>query len=268
MKRQAEENTHSLEPPSSMRRSDADTAEAAARDVSPVGEAAQAAVAPPPPPPEPEVKLVVFDFDQTLSVIHAFSKLADRGGTEMGQMYRVLELEEAPEFERAGGFSVSAFGGRARVEELRAFLQSLTDAGVTCAVCTRGLVGAVRLLLKNLSMLEFFSGIYGHIGDVPYGSDATAAYDAAAAEKLPEDVRQLCGEEANACRESKGQCVAKLMAGLNIFSSEKALLVDDDGEELKSATLTCRTFHVYERKGLTSEQLASIKRIVGIALAQ
>lgn len=87
------------------------------------------------------VRLVVFDFDQTLSVVHVFKSLAGWGdkekgekilpvprpyaSTERGQVRRIHELDVAAS--RLGNFASAAFGGPVRVEQLRQFLQRLKE---------------------------------------------------------------------------------------------------------------------------------------------
>ncbi|CAJ1423691.1 unnamed protein product [Effrenium voratum] len=119
------------------------------------------------------LRLVVFDFDQTLSAVHVYNSLA--GGTEaglpgpaacseLGQLSRVLELSHHPQLQQQGGFAAACFGGLARVGRLAAMLESLSgaaeqlrDAGVECMICSRGLVGPLQKLLDQLGLLQFFS---------------------------------------------------------------------------------------------------------------
>jgi len=124
------------------------------------------------------VRLIIFDFDQTLSVIHVFKTLAgwnaDNGGgqlhvpapfaaSELGQITRVIELDCSEEFRSHGGFATMAFGGDRRVQAVRKLLAELKERGVAVIICTKGLIGTVRKLLSDLSILDFFDDIFGLI---------------------------------------------------------------------------------------------------------
>ena len=130
-------------------------------------------------------RIVFFDFDFTLTVIHVFKSLAGwvdaqvcmlpmRGMivpephalSERGQLRRLSELGPA--------WIEQAFGGFSRVTAIRKLLDGLTQSGCRIILVTRGYVGVARKCLKEVGLLEPFEALYGNIG-VAYGT--RTAYD-------------------------------------------------------------------------------------------
>lgn len=215
------------------------------------------------------VRLVVFDFDQTLSVYHVFKHLAGWGGgsssfrvpaphasSEAGQVLRVVELSEG-EFREAGGFAPVAFGGVSRVKEVLDLLFGLRAAGAELLICTKGNVGVVRKCLKDLDMLQYFGEVYGNIGD-NYGQ---LAYDKKVVKgRLAEDLQALLGAEHQAGWGSKDSLISKLMRSRRLSHGE-CVLVEDDPDEIRRADPVCRTVYVQEARGVTKDHAAVLLRM-------
>jgi phosphoglycolate phosphatase-like HAD superfamily hydrolase len=217
------------------------------------------------------VKLIVFDFDQTLSCIHVFKTLAGWSRdahfqvprpyamTERGQIRRVSELSQLESFKaERGGFACAAFGGEARVEQLRDMLERLTTRGVNLVICTKGLVGTVRKCLYDLGLLGFFSEVYGNVGD-NYGE---TAYDQELARSKPSSRElQFLSRPENGAWRSKDKLILQLASRAGL-SREQAVLVEDDAEEIRRATPVCRTLWIKEAAGMTSRHCASLLQLV------
>lgn len=236
----------------------------------------------PAPSPHPQdtetekaVRLVVFDFDQTLSVFHVFKSLAGWSSealpnglrtkpfatTELGQVARILELDQTDEFKAVGGFAMCSFGGPNRVEDIRKLLVDVQDSGAVLMVCTKGLVGAVRKILSDLGLLEFFAQVYGNIGsgygETPYDrlvSDGHAAGDQA---------RHFLGSQESAGWGQKASLIAKLQSHWRL-DSQQAVLVEDDPEEIRRAAPICRTLYVTEAAGITRDHYAALRTMCGV----
>eukprot|EP00927_Polykrikos_kofoidii_P008295 TRINITY_DN13438_c0_g1_i1.p1 TRINITY_DN13438_c0_g1~~TRINITY_DN13438_c0_g1_i1.p1 ORF type:complete len:429 (-),score=72.72 TRINITY_DN13438_c0_g1_i1:49-1308(-) len=209
------------------------------------------------------VRLVVFDFDQTLTVFHVFKSLAgwptDKRyvvpepyvSTELGQMRRISELDGSEAF--PGGFALHAFGGAARVKSLRRSLEALKSRGVALYICTRGLVGVTKSCLLDVGLLDCFTAVNGSSG-CKYGAKA---YDWELSEvEASEDERMLMGSTMHSV--GKRTLLSRLIRQMDLRQDE-ALLVDDDLEEISKAADLCRTLWVEEADGLNDEQLASIE---------
>ncbi|CAJ1403257.1 unnamed protein product [Effrenium voratum] len=210
------------------------------------------------------LRLVVFDFDQTLSAVHVYNSLA--GGTEaglpgpaacseLGQLSRVLELSHHPQLQQQGGFAAACFGGLARVGRLAAMLEQLRDAGVECMICSRGLVGPLQKLLDQLGLLQFFSEVYANIGDT-YGQTGYDREVQRAA--LGEDIRFL-GTQQQSQWSSKRQ-VVEIAIRKRGLSREEVLFVDDQAHEIKSMQGACRSLQVYPPRGIGEGQMSEILR--------
>jgi len=220
------------------------------------------------------VRLIVFDFDQTLSCVHVFkslagwgeSKMAQKGilkvprpfaCTERGQVRRIDELNRTEPFHK-DGFARVAFGGERRLEELRSCLTALAGRGLELMICTKGLVGAVKKCLTDLRLLDFFSEVYGNVGGDAYGE---TAYDrAAASSEIGAVERTLLGSQSQGGWRTKAELIARLLAQRRL-RPQQGVLVEDDPEEIRKATGACKTYWVREAEGLTTADLAALLRL-------
>eukprot|EP00811_Abedinium_folium_P022834 NODE_3228_length_2071_cov_7.442901.p1 GENE.NODE_3228_length_2071_cov_7.442901~~NODE_3228_length_2071_cov_7.442901.p1 ORF type:complete len:592 (-),score=174.38 NODE_3228_length_2071_cov_7.442901:135-1910(-) len=210
------------------------------------------------------LRLVVFDFDQTLSELHVFKTLAGLGGpfmlppyarTELGQVLRISELDSLSPFADRGGFALAAFGGRDRAMHLRQQLEDLQDKGLELLVCTKGLVGAAQKCLEDVGIRHCFSAVYGNIGDV-YGE---TAFDTAAV-ATPEALR-LLGSERMSGWTSKDSLIGKLMEERGLAHISEACLVEDDPEEVDRANYACRTLLITPPRGMRARHFAELRNM-------
>eukprot|EP00929_Paragymnodinium_shiwhaense_P031860 TRINITY_DN17763_c0_g1_i2.p1 TRINITY_DN17763_c0_g1~~TRINITY_DN17763_c0_g1_i2.p1 ORF type:complete len:331 (+),score=47.99 TRINITY_DN17763_c0_g1_i2:88-1080(+) len=229
--------------------------------------------APPPPAsrtPGGGIKLVVFDFDQTLAVVHVFKLLAglDDDGplpippgpgclSELGQMRRLQELNRIEAFQKRGGFAEVAFGGKERVEALHQFLGGLRKRGVNLVVCTKGLVGVARMCLSDLGLLEHFAVVYGRAGD-SYGF--TACDRALTQTKPSPREARLLGLPEHADWDSKANCISRIRARMDL-EWKRVCLVDDDPDEIKRARHVCKTLWVKDAEGITYEHCQLLSEV-------
>lgn len=215
------------------------------------------------------VRLIVFDFDQTLSVFHVFKTLAGWSKdahfqvpkpfamTERGQVRRIGELSQQEPFRRDGGFAMVAFGGEARLEVIRELLERLRAQGVTLVICTKGLAGAVRKCLSDVGLLGFFSEVYGNVGnnygETPYDQELARV-------KLSSREAQFISTPERSSWKSKDKLIVRLanQAGL---SREQAVLVEDDAEEIRRAGSVCRTLWVREAAGMTNRHCSALLQL-------
>lgn len=217
------------------------------------------------------VRLIVFDFDQTLSVVHVFKTLAGwskdahfqvprpHATTERGQVRRISEISllEPYKSER-GGFATVAFGGEARIDQLRDMLERLQARDVNLVICTKGLVGAVRKCLSDIGLLSFFSEVYGNVGN-NYGE---TTYDQDLARSRPTTrERQFLSAPDRGAWKSKDKLVFQLASRAGL-SRDQAVLVEDDAEEIRRANGICRTMWVKEAAGMTSRHINGLLQLV------
>lgn len=217
------------------------------------------------------MKLVVFDFDQTLTVYHVFKSLAgwDRtcalgvpapyATTEQGQVRRILELNKSAEFSR-DGFATKAFGGESRVAEVRRQLASLQEANIELIVCTKGLIGTTRRILMDLNMIQFFGSVYGNAGETygsaPYDQD-TRCHDP---RKLEPEIAEVLGPSQHADWTTKKKLIERLMREKGLQRKE-VVLVEDDPEEIRQASTVCQTLYVTEQAGMGAKEFENLRRL-------
>jgi len=205
------------------------------------------------------LKLVVFDFDCTLSVWHVFHMLSGirptsavpppYARTEFGQLSRLAELDTkfGP-----GMFATLAFGGPLRVARLKSVLTSLRDGGVECIVVSRGMVGTNQKLLDQLGLLQFFGEVFGNIGC----SMGTSDYDASI-HSTGSDAKYLGNPEAEIGKVLKSELIASCIRKRGL-TSDQVMFLDDDLEELASAQGLCKVVHVPGRSGVGEAEFKAI----------
>lgn len=106
---------------------------------------------PKPTPPKktllaPKVQMVVYDFDQTLPVIHVFHKT--RGAREVSQ------LDDA--------FFVEAFGGPERISRLKKHFGKLSKNGTTCLIVSYGFTDVIKESLERVGLADYFDNANIH----------------------------------------------------------------------------------------------------------
>jgi len=199
-------------------------------------------------------KLVVFDFDQTITVYHIFKLLAKDATTELGQMRLIDDLNAGGDYSGDGGFANWAVGGAQRLAQLRRFFTTFRERGVCLVVCTFGLVGTVKKLLGQLELLEFFTEVYG---GGPYKYKPTA-YDKSLSERGPtaDEEKLLAAPELGKWK-TKGDVIGMLRQKMRLGRSE-VIFIDDDINMLSDASGLCWTIWVKMSKGMGQEHLDEI----------
>lgn len=204
-------------------------------------------------------KLVVFDFDETLSVCHVFKQLSkndtNSATSELGQLRLVDELNTDADDRSEDSFSRQAIGGEQRQEELRRFFTMLRDRGVCLVVCTFGLAATVSKVLSQLGLLEFFSEVYGR----GPGKYRETAYDKSLAGEAPTPTEAAFLADLEHYKwKDKGSVISKLRDRMRLNCSE-VIFVDNDPERLRDAIGLCWTIWVKMNEGMTKEHLDEVE---------
>jgi len=220
-----------------------------------------------------DVKLVVFDFDCTLSAFHVFVSLAGiessicklhvpppHARTERGQLQRLAELDADPDW-GPGVFAFSAFGGPERVVELRNALVDMADNGIECIVCSRGMVGPIRKCLDQLNLLNLFSHTFGNLGSILGPSDYDLKVASIANATMSQDhyLGSVDMDVQGAGCLSKSERIANYIKSRGLDNSQ-AIFLDDDVHELKNSPIP--TFHVAGGRGLCDMDLQLLLGLV------
>lgn len=225
------------------------------------------------------LKHVFFDFDQTISRCHVFMQLAGFGDeqnqfvpppfatSERGQICKIGELNSSHSwlYEEAKNrilvadpgerWTCAALGGDKRVKALRSLFNDLQAKGALMTIITKGCVGAVRRILFEEGLLDFFAEVYGNIGSIPYG--ATDYDKTQVAESTFE------GSADSAGWQTKASLVQILMARGKLKKPE-AVLVEDDIAEIASVRGICRQVYVEKRRGMTAAEMDRIRKFAGV----
>ncbi|CAJ1328920.1 unnamed protein product [Effrenium voratum] len=224
-------------------------------------------------------RIVFFDFDFTLTVIHVFKSLAGwvdaqvcmlpmRGMivpephalSERGQLRRLSELGPA--------WIEQAFGGFSRVTAIRKLLDGLTQSGCRIILVTRGYVGVARKCLKEVGLLEPFEALYGNIG-VAYGT--RTAYDVETEMNgigVSEEIDRLwsmLGKWKEGEWDSKTEIVHRYQHQ-EMLTRNQVLFVDDDSQELAPLRHSAMTVHA-KGNGMGAADMLEILNLLSLGCA-
>lgn len=86
------------------------------------------------------LRIIFYDFDQTLPVIHIFHET--KGAEDVS--------------EKSDQFFVDAFGGKERVERLKKHFERLVQAEVKCIIVSYGYTAVIKESLTRVGLIGFF----------------------------------------------------------------------------------------------------------------
>ena len=98
------------------------------------------------------LRIVFYDFDQTLPVMHIFKETA--GADDVSK--------------KSDQFFVDAFGGEERVARLKKHFERLTQAEVKCSIVSYGYSAVIKESLIRVGLIDFFAK------DAIFGRDSEA----------------------------------------------------------------------------------------------
>ena len=87
------------------------------------------------------LRIVFYDFDQTLPVIHIFHET--NGADDVSK--------------KSDQFFVDAFGGEERIARLRKHFERLAQAEVRCSIVSYGYSAVIKESLTRVGLIDFFS---------------------------------------------------------------------------------------------------------------
>eukprot|EP00405_Crypthecodinium_cohnii_P050697 CAMPEP_0206603958 /NCGR_PEP_ID=MMETSP0325_2-20121206/48949_1 /ASSEMBLY_ACC=CAM_ASM_000347 /TAXON_ID=2866 /ORGANISM="Crypthecodinium cohnii, Strain Seligo" /LENGTH=456 /DNA_ID=CAMNT_0054118049 /DNA_START=62 /DNA_END=1430 /DNA_ORIENTATION=- len=203
-------------------------------------------------------KLVVFDFDHTLSAYHVYYALAggNSGGllvpppygiTERGQLARLIQLEKSPEY--SDGFCMAAMGGPTRVHNLRVLLTEMRYSRIECIICSRGLVGVIRYILLKTGLLRYFTEIHANNTRMP-DVDGTP-FDRLVDSMAFDTMEEAClAKYPETLWRSKADLIKLLMASRGLTHNE-VIFIDDTQSEIESVRGVCVSIEIMHKTGIT-----------------
>ena len=90
--------------------------------------------------PQKPLRIVFYDFDQTLPVIHIFHET--KGADDVS--------------EKNDQFFVDAFGGEERIARLKKHFERLAQAEVKCSIVSYGYTAVIKESLARVGLTDFF----------------------------------------------------------------------------------------------------------------
>lgn len=175
------------------------------------------------------IKAVVFDFDQTISVIHFYSDL--RGYTPDMQLRCLSEWSKEK--------VIQGFGGEERLNLLIGLLKDLIEAKVEIYILSFGYKEVITKALERVDLLMYF--------------DRNLIWGEAEVRKFRSDT--------GVPSQPKQRMIQKLIREKNNYSAGEVLFVDDDSKNLEQSNKTvCKTIHVCERQGMTKKEIEEVRK--------
>ena len=115
------------------------------------------------------LRIVFYDFDQTLPVIHIFHET--NGVDDVS--------------EKSDQFFVDAFGGEERIERLKKHFERLAQAEVKCSIVSYGYSAVIKESLTRVGLIDFFAkeAIFGR------DSEALKRFNGAKHKVISEEMR-------------------------------------------------------------------------------
>ena len=92
-------------------------------------------------PPKKPLRIVFYDFDQTIPVIHIFKETNGAGDVS----------------EKSDQFFVDAFGGEERIARLKKHFERLAQAEVKCSIVSYGHTAVIRESLTRVGLIDFIN---------------------------------------------------------------------------------------------------------------
>jgi hypothetical protein len=211
------------------------------------------------------LKLVVFDFDCTLTTFHVFASLAgcaiNQGNlklevqppyarSERGQMTRLHALDADATW-GPGGFAIKAFGGPSRLAQLHRLFTELHSHNVECVISSYGMEGSIRQCLKQVNLSQYFSDVVANTGS-SMGSteyDFSLMYSA----DMPRSQRSQPFNKIEHLR------TAMVDKQLNAY---QVAFIDDDSSTVGSVQSICRTIHVASGIGIQDREVQLLRSML------
>jgi len=190
------------------------------------------------------IKAVVFDFDQTISVIHFYSDLRaehffrHREHQQLNQGYTTdMQLRCLSEWSHEK--VLHGFGGKERLQLLIDLLKDLRNAKVEIYILSFGIKEVIIKALERVDLLKYFDKnlIWGEAEVKRFRSDTG----------IPSQPKQ--------------RMIQKLIRQKHNYSAGEVLFVDDDSKNLEQSNKTvCKTIHVCERQGMTKKEIDEVRK--------
>eukprot|EP01062_Namystynia_karyoxenos_P022258 TRINITY_DN18528_c0_g1_i2.p1 TRINITY_DN18528_c0_g1~~TRINITY_DN18528_c0_g1_i2.p1 ORF type:complete len:368 (+),score=95.84 TRINITY_DN18528_c0_g1_i2:134-1237(+) len=184
----------------------------------------------------PSLRLLLLDFDLTVSSIHVFHEMqaagmqcADPDVPAGGAAMQVFMLNRR--FPTKEAVLDGAFGGAERGAALLEATRALRAAGCTCYIVSHGYTEVIRTALDRAGLASMVDGIVGR--------DSTLMRE---------------------CRMDK-RAVAESLRARFQSPPEETLLVDDDLGNLHAARMngTCATMWVWDVAGMTTRHITRLR---------
>eukprot|EP00485_Elphidium_margaritaceum_P007573 CAMPEP_0202692060 /NCGR_PEP_ID=MMETSP1385-20130828/6547_1 /ASSEMBLY_ACC=CAM_ASM_000861 /TAXON_ID=933848 /ORGANISM="Elphidium margaritaceum" /LENGTH=206 /DNA_ID=CAMNT_0049347533 /DNA_START=38 /DNA_END=658 /DNA_ORIENTATION=- len=175
------------------------------------------------------VKLVIYDFDQTITTIHLYHELNYAGTDQLKSLKKMKDKR-----------LIEIFGGKDRIKALNGHFSTLMSNGVDIGIISYGYVDVIKQALTRMDLFKYFDG-------APIIGTDSAELDDVFGSKAQCIVNQFQKESPN-------------------YTPKQIAFVDDDSTNISEAKEFCQTVLIQPRKGMNNDHMATIEQLAGIAL--
>eukprot|EP01084_Bolivina_argentea_P208513 355469_1 len=177
------------------------------------------------------IKLVIYDFDQTITSIHLYHELNYGNDDQETQLAKMSDSK-----------LLQVFGGKQRLERLSQHFSYLKTKNVEIGIISFGYVNVIRKALQRMNLFDLYFK-----QSVIFGCDSIELNDAdgSKAECIENTFKKSKTRETN-------------------LSENEIIFVDDDQYNIKEAkdSKTCKTVTVNPRKGMSDGHMKQIESII------
>lgn len=187
--------------------------------------------------PKTPAKMLIYDFDCTISVEHVYHNLNRQSRAKLNSRYDSSTTPAARQLEILKKVSAADllkwFGGKDRVLRLSQHFTRLQENKVHLVIISHGFESVVKTALAEMKLDKFFQP------ELIYGNDSKGLRD---------------------CQLIKCKLICQIMKAYGLRRHE-VIFIDDDKDNLDPCDegQLCKTLLVASRKGLSDSQLDQLE---------
>eukprot|EP01084_Bolivina_argentea_P033879 62649_1 len=178
-----------------------------------------------------DIKLVIYDFDQTITTIHLYHEL-NKMSDNSNQETTLTKMSD--------NRLIDIFGGNKRLKRLNEHFNILKSCNVGIAVISFGYVNVIKEALRRMKLYDLYFASSEIIG-----CDSVELDDADG---------------------SKATCIENMFKKnkQNNLNSNQIIFVDDDQYNIQEAKelKTCKTILIHPRQGMNNNHMKQIEAMV------
>eukprot|EP01084_Bolivina_argentea_P305075 526989_1 len=173
-----------------------------------------------------DIKLIIYDFDQTITNEHLYHKLNGGQEDELNKLSDEQLLE--------------IFGGKERVQRLKQHFERIHTTSCELLILSFNYKSVIQNALQRMGLLPFF--------------DPNTSIVGRGSELLTNTANQL-----------KSECISKLKSNKQL-NNRQILFIDDDNTNIEQCKSLCVSILINEQNGMSDTHMRDIELKCGITI--